>query len=87
MDVIRVKMAAPFGDNKWCEIDLLREMKMAQLLERLGATFPKLNKYFDPKAKETLYQMLLIRDGQVLKLSDLVWCEDRITIMLPVDGG
>ena len=86
--VMWIKLLPPFGDGQvWNKIGLPVNATVGDLLRKLNVKhFPI--KALTPEAEEEgLQNFILIRDGNVLGIFDTLGQEDRIVVVLPVEGG
>lgn len=87
----KVQFFKPFDEisgKREMEIEQVHPILVQELLKILAQKIPTFQSYLKKEGEEiTNFFVILVRDGEILKLKDKVYEKDVIKILPPVSGG
>jgi len=70
------------------QLEILRPIKVRDLLKRAETEIPALKPYVKKEGDEVQnFFAVLVKDGEILKLDDVIINEDMVRVFPPLSGG
>lgn len=88
---MEVRFFKPFDEIAGTDsfrLEILKPIKVRDLLKRVEAAIPAFNPYVKKEGDEVQnFFAVLVKDGEILKLDDTVKDEDVVKVLPPISGG